>query len=263
MNSTPSSKIILEANNLDFFYNLDYFKSESFRGQFIELFQNPLDFFTDNSVPHWVIKDASFKIHKGDRVGIIGTNGAGKTTLCRCLAGMLVPNSGSLSLSGSCRPIFNTGVGVLPELTGRENAELLTTFIYPYLNKREVNDLVTESLIFSELKEFVDVPYRNYSKGMQTRLFLSVVSARPSDLLIFDEVFDGADEFFQKKIGKRFLDLMDQSGAIVFVSHTPDQIRDICNRVMVLHEHKIYFDGNVEQGIELYQNLNLQSPNQQ
>jgi ABC-type polysaccharide/polyol phosphate transport system ATPase subunit len=254
-NSTQSGRLIFQTKNLNFFYNLDFFRKGSFRDKFIDTLTNPLSLFNDNSVPHWVLRDVSLKIHEGERVGILGVNGTGKTTLCRCLAGMLTPASGELTMHGDCRAIFNTTVGLLPELTGRENAFLLSTLIYPELSKTEVNSLVEESLVFSELSDFVDVPYRNYSKGMQTRLFLSIISSRPSDLLIFDEVFDGADEFFQDKIATRFLNLMKNSGAVVFVSHVAEQIERTCTRVIVLHKEKVCFDGPVSEGIKFYRSI--------
>lgn len=257
MNSTPSSDLVLKAENLHFLYQIDFFRKATLRDKFIDILSNPLETLTEKTEPKWIVKNASFEIKRGERVGILGVNGAGKTTLCRCLAGMLVPESGQLTLNGECRPIFNTSIGIYPDLTGRENAAILSKLIYPDLPNEELELMVEDILDFSELKEFVDVPFRNYSKGMQTRLFLSIVSARPSDLLIFDEVFDGADEFFQKKIANRFLSIMEQSGAVIFVSHIPEQIERTCNRVMVMHEHGIYFDGDVQEGIKKYRELDL------
>lgn len=262
MNSTANSRLIFKAKDLSFFYNIDYYRKSTFRDKFIDLVANPLSFLTEKSNPHWVLRDVNFEIREGERVGILGVNGVGKTTLCRCLAGMLVPESGQLVMNGECRPIFNSTVGILPELTGKENAYLLAKLIYPELNNKEVETLVSESLDFSELNEFIDVPYRNYSKGMQTRLFLSIVSSRPSDLLIFDEVFDGADEFFQKKIADRFLILMEKSGAVVFVSHITEQIQKTCSRVIVLHDERVCFDGDVEEGIKFYRETNIKKKNQ-
>jgi ABC-type polysaccharide/polyol phosphate transport system ATPase subunit len=254
--SNSSERLIFQTKNLNFFYNLDFFRKGSFRDKFIDTVKNPLSLFIDSSVPHWVLRDVSLEVREGERVGILGVNGTGKTTLCRCLAGMLTPESGQLSMHGSCRAIFNTTAGLLPELTGRENAYLLSKLIYPELSSKEISELVEESLTFSELSDFVDVPYRNYSKGMQTRLFLSIISSRPSDLLIFDEVFDGADEFFQEKIADRFLALMNNSGAVVFVSHVAEQIERTCTRVIVLHHERICYDGPVAEGIKYYRSIN-------
>src|SRR5690606_40243843 len=174
-----------------------------------------------------VLKGIDLKLNRGDRLGILGVNGSGKTTLCRCISGMYVPTKGTININGEVRSIFDTSVGIIPELTGRENAYLLSRFIFPHISKEERKRIVEEALDFTELGHFLDTPYRTYSKGMQARLSLSIISSKPTDLLILDEVFDGADEFFQAKISKRVLDMIHNSGSVIFVSHSPDQVIQI------------------------------------
>ena len=105
---------------------------------------------------------------------------------------------------------------------------------------------------FSELGKYMDVPFKLYSKGMRARLFLSLISSRPSDLLILDEVFNGADHFFSEKITRRVKDLILKSGAVLFVSHSHELVNEVCNRVLVFDNRKIIFDGSPADGIEFY-----------
>ena len=125
--------------------------------------------------------------------------------------------------------------------------------MYPSESNRKA--LVEEALIFSELGQFLDIAYKFYSKGMQARLCLSLVSSKPCDVIILDEVFDGADIFFREKLSKRILKMIKESGAALFVSHSPEQVHEVCNRVILLDGGKIIFDGDVITGIERYRAL--------
>jgi ABC-type polysaccharide/polyol phosphate transport system ATPase subunit len=163
---------------------------------------------------------------------------------------MFEPDSGQIFRNSQVRAIFDTSLGVLPELTGRENAFLLAHFLYP--GHTEMKALVEESLAFSGLEEFADAPYRVYSNGMKARLFLSIISSQPAGLLILDEVFDGADVFFQKQIESRILRMVQNSDAVIFVSHNEEQILKVCDRVLVLHGGHIIFDGQPESALRYY-----------
>src|SRR5262249_15637671 len=156
------------------------------------------------------------------------------------------PTSGKVTVRGRTRAIFDTSVGIFPELTGRENARILVQFMYPD-EYRQHDEIIEESLEFSELGKFVDMPFKMYSNGMQARLCLSLVSAVAPDLLILDEVFDGADKFFRAKISGRVVRLIEDSGAVIFVSHSMDQLAKVCTRVIYLRENKLFFDGDPKQ----------------
>ncbi len=260
MNSISDSKNILEIQNLNMFFELDYHYIASVREKFIQAVQSPIDFFSNTADKLHVLKNINLTLKHGDRLGIVGVNGSGKTTLCRCIAGMYTPDQGIIRTSGDVRAIFDTAVGILPELTGRENAYLLSRFLFPQLNTQAREEIVLNALNFTELGHFLDTPYRTYSKGMQTRLSLSLISSLPTDLLILDEVFDGADEFFQKKIAKRVLDMINKSGSVIFVSHGPDQIMQACNRAILLSDGKIAYDGSPEEVIKRYKLLHSFKP---
>lgn len=255
MNSSLSSEKIASIKNVNLVYKIDHFKNQSVRDLFINFINSPLDALHSKEKYYHVLKDINFEIHRGERVGILGINGAGKTSLCRCIAGMIQPNEGKIEVNGEIRAIFDTAVGIVPELTGKENAEVISVLLYPEIDFTERKRIVSESLEYSELGEFIDVPYLKYSKGMQTRLSLSLVSAKGCDLLILDEVYDGADIFFQEKVSKRVLKMIEDSGAVIFVSHSLDQIEKVCNRLIVLNSAQIVYDGNVSEGIRIYRNL--------
>jgi ABC-type polysaccharide/polyol phosphate transport system ATPase subunit len=256
MNSTTTfndKEVVVELEKLNMLFRIDYHPSNSFRDQFTKLLSHPYNFFFQEKERLHVIKDLDLKIYKGDRLGILGVNGAGKSSLCRCISGMYTPYSGKLKVNGNVRAIFSTGIGVLPELTGRENARLIARLLYE--PEIDIDKVVEDALEFSELNNFVDTPFKYYSKGMQARLFLSVVSARPSDILILDEVFEGADAYFSQKIAKRLMDMMEQSKAVIFVSHTEEHLRQACNKLIVLNNNILDYEGDVEGGLAHYRNI--------
>jgi ABC-type polysaccharide/polyol phosphate transport system ATPase subunit len=247
------SDLILSVEKLNLVFRLNVHRSWTLRQGFARLLSDPFKALHPEYDRFHVLRDVKLDVRKGERVGIIGLNGAGKTTLCRCITGTFQPTSGRVNIAGPIRAIFNTQVGVQPELTGRENAEILAQFIFP--EESDLHDLVEEALEFSELGRFADVPYKNYSNGMQARLCLSLISARPAHLLILDEVFDGADVFFREKIADRIMKTIKASGAVLFVSHSSDQIEKVCTRVIVLHHGVIVFDGPTREGLKFFETL--------
>ncbi len=246
------SNLVAKGENVSLHFELQHYFQNSLRDKFISAVRNPIDTFFGEKEILKILDGISFEIKKGDRLGIIGVNGTGKTTLCRCLVGMYKPQKGKIEVNGTVRGIFDTSTGIMPELTGRENAYLLARLFYPKL--RDLTSIVEEALEFSELGHFADIQFKQYSKGMQSRLALSIISSVPADLLMLDEVFDGADVFFQTKIAERMKNLIQKSGAVVFVSHSAKQVEKLCNRVMILDKGKILFDGPVDQGLKIYLN---------
>jgi ABC-2 type transport system ATP-binding protein len=253
MPETLVSEPILRVQNLNIRFQANVHCPRTWRDVFIQFLMGPLSFFRNDTEPFFACRDISFDIHRSDRIGLLGVNGAGKTTLCRCIAGYYQPTSGHVKKNGEIRALFDVALGIQPELTGRENASLLAELLYA--GDKDIKNLTAEALQFSELGPSLDKPFKFYSRGMQTRLGLSLSAIRPSDLLILDEVFDGADMFFRDKISARMLDVVHQSGAVIFVSHSVEQIRKVCNRVVVLQNGSIIFDGAVEEGLQCYENL--------
>lgn len=225
-------------------------RSTTIRDVFVRTLSRPFETLFKAPQMLELIDDLNLQVRRGERVALMGVNGVGKTSLCRAIAGFYRPTAGSIRVNGEQRAIFDTMVGIYPELTGRENAEILTDFLYPKLKDRTAK--LKEALEFSELGEFLETPFKYYSNGMQARLCLSVLTMEPTDLLILDEVFEGADQFFREKIAARVLKMIRDSGAVIFVSHSEDQLRRVCNRAVVLNNGRVGFDGGLEDGFAYY-----------
>lgn len=248
-----SKNNILSVKNLSISYEPTYYRSRTLRDVFVNAITHPGEFIFKSKDRLTVLHNISFDVKAGEIVGIIGVNGAGKTSLCRYLAG--IHPSKDVKTTGDVRAVFDTNIGVFPDLTGRENARLLVELLYPALIKEEKIKLMEEAIVFSDIKEFIDTPFKNYSRGMKARLYLALVTARPCDLLVLDEVFGGTDIFFTEKISMRVKQLISRSGAAIMVSHSAEEIQSYCNRVIILSENKIIFDGEVEEGIKRYLEL--------
>ncbi len=255
MNSTSTSDVILTIQNLDITYKSSLFHGRSLRDTFTEALSSPLKFLMRRPKNLELLKNISFELKKGDRLALIGVNGCGKTSLCRAIAGMHGTQD-KIKVNGEVRAIFNTNVVIQPELSGIENANILVNLLHTKYSKKERQEIVDESLQFSGLGEFKYSAFKYYSKGMKARLFLSIVSAKPCDLLILDEVFDGADEFFNEKISTRIKNTIEDSSAVIFISHSSHLIKEVCNRAIVLDQNKISFDGSPDDAVALYKKLN-------
>lgn len=184
-----------------------------------------------------VLDDISFHVNKGEVVGIVGKNGAGKSTLLKIIAGVLKPTSGQVDVHGNVVPMLELGSGFDSELSGRENI-FLNGAILGY-SKDFLESKYNEILEFSELGHFIDMPIRNYSSGMMMRLAFSVATMVRPEILIVDEILAVGDAGFQNKSKARMLELMGGGTTVLFVSHSIDQIEEMCDRVIWLENHKI------------------------
>lgn len=191
----------------------------------------------DHTIFIQALKNITLKLNEGDRVGLIGHNGSGKSTLLRTLAGIYTPTSGERIVNGSTRALFELGVGIDHELSGRENISRLAR-LYGFPIKRVEED-VTEIENFSGLGGYLDLPVRSYSSGMQLRLIFSISTLYPSDILLIDEVFGVGDENFQEKAKKRMNDMINKSKIVVIASHSKDIINKFCNKIIKLESGSI------------------------
>ena len=198
----------------------------------------------------WALKNVSFNVAKGEVVGIIGKNGAGKSTLLKIISGILKPTEVSVSCSGIIVPMLELGSGFDHDLTGRENI-FLNGAILGY-SKEFVEDKFEEILEFSELGRFIDVPIRNYSSGMLMRLAFSIATVVNPEILIVDEILAVGDTDFQEKSKARMMELMSGGTTVLFVSHSMDQIREMCNRVIWLDGGKIKMIGETKEVCDRY-----------
>ena len=193
----------------------------------------------------------SFEVKKGERVGIIGHNGAGKSTLLKLISRITAPTEGSISLNGRVASMLEVGTGFHGELTGRENIYMNGAILG--MTKKEIDAKIESIIDFSECREFIDTPVKRYSSGMYVKLAFSVAAHLDSEIVIMDEVLAVGDVNFQQKCLNKMRDISLQEGrTILYVSHNMNTIRQLCDRVIVLNHGKLIFDGDVEEGIEIY-----------
>ncbi|MBR2821991.1 MAG: ABC transporter ATP-binding protein [Clostridiales bacterium] len=193
----------------------------------------------------------SFEVKKGETLGVIGRNGAGKSTMLKVISGILKPTEGSVVTRGSVVPMLELGSGFDMDLTGRENI-FLNGAILGYSEeflKAKYDDIVA----FSELGQFIEVPIRNYSSGMLARLAFSIASMVEPEILIVDEILSVGDASFQEKSRARMMELMGGGGTVLFVSHTMDQIREMCGRALWLEQGRVKMIGLADEVCDAYQ----------
>ena len=199
----------------------------------------------------WALKDLNFEIKKGDRVGIIGHNGAGKSTLLKILSGITTPTEGNIKINGRISSLLEVGTGFHPEMTGRENIYLNGAILG--MKKSEINKKIDEIIEFSGIKEHIDTPVKRYSSGMYVRLAFAVAAHLDSDILIADEVLAVGDAAFQKKALGKMNELSSGEGrTVLFVSHNMAQVKNLCNKGIVLNHGSIEKKGTVDECIDLY-----------
>lgn len=199
----------------------------------------------------WALKNVSFTVRPGEVLGIIGRNGAGKSTILKVISGILKPTEGSVSVRGNIVPMLELGSGFDFDLTGRENI-YLNGSILGY-SRHFLDEKYDEIVSFSELGEFIEMPIRNYSSGMMMRLAFSIATVVNPEILIVDEILAVGDEAFQRKSRQRMLELMGGGTTVLFVSHSLDQIREMCDRVLWLDHGQIKMLGETKEVCDAYQ----------
>lgn len=203
----------------------------------------------------WALKDISFDIQQGDRVGIIGRNGAGKSTLLKILSRITEPTSGRVSIKGRVASLLEVGTGFHPELTGRENIYLNGAILG--MSKAEIKSKFDEIVAFAEVEKFLDTPVKRYSSGMYVRLAFAVAAHLEPEILIVDEVLAVGDAQFQKKCLGKMEEVGKEGRTVLFVSHNMAMISNLCQKGIMLESGKISTQGEVSKVIQqYYQNSN-------
>ena len=197
------------------------------------------------------LEHVSFTVRKGETLGLIGRNGAGKSTLLKVISGILKPTDGTVACHGNVVPMLELGSGFDMDLNGRENI-FLNGAILGY-SEEFLKSKYEEIVAFSELGQFIEVPIRNYSSGMLARLAFSVASVVNPEILIVDEILSVGDAGFQEKSRKRMLELMGGGTTVLFVSHSLDQIREMCGRVIWLEHGQVKASGRAEEICNAYE----------
>ena len=190
------------------------------------------------------LDDVSFDLEKGKTLGLIGSNGAGKSTTLKLISGILKPTSGSIVTKGNIVPMLELGAGFDLELTGKENI-YLNGAILGY-SKQYLESKYDEIVDFAEIREFIDMPIRNYSSGMMARLAFSIASVVQPEILIVDEILAVGDAAFQEKSYKRMKELMSGGATVLFVSHDIEKIEEMCDKVIWLDHGKVVKEGKAK-----------------
>ena len=191
-----------------------------------------------------------FDVILGDCVGLFWLIGSGNRTMLKCIAGVLKPTKGSVSIRGSVAPLIELGAGFDIDLTGRENVFLNGALLGR--SRKMMQDVFDDIVEFSELHEFMDVPVKNYSSGMLSRLAFSIATSGEADILIVDEVLSVGDFRFQEKCQERIHRMMDKGTTVLFVSHSIEQVREICNKVVWLESGKVRMKGDAAEICDVY-----------
>lgn len=241
---------VIEFKHVTKYFNIYQNKSNSIKEQFLNKVLNRNKLEVEQM---FVLNDASFKIEKGQTVGIIGENGTGKSTSLKLISNILKANSGEISVQGKISSLLEVGVGFQPDLSGRENIYLYGSILG--LSKAEIENQYDEIVEFSELERFMDTPVKNYSSGMYMRLAFAVAINVDPDILLFDEVLSVGDSNFQKKCINKILDFKRRGKTIVYVSHDMSTVSRICDKVIFIKRGGHILEGPTERMIGLYMKL--------
>jgi lipopolysaccharide transport system ATP-binding protein len=208
------------------------------------------DTFNPSREEFWALKDVSFEIKQGDRIGIIGRNGAGKSTLLKIVSRIVEPTNGKISIKGRVASLLEVGTGFHPELTGRENIFLNGAILG--MSKAEIKRKFDEIVAFAEVEKFLDTPVKRYSSGMYVRLAFAVAAHLEPEILIVDEVLAVGDATFQKKCLGKMGEVAESGRTIIFVSHSMQAVRRLCSRAIYLERGVLKNISSVEDAIEIY-----------
>ena len=232
--------LIIKVDHVSMKFNLGIEKGFSLKQGFVDMFKKKEKINND----FWALKNINFDVEKGEVVGFIGSNGAGKSTLLKVIAGVMKPTKGKVSVYGNICPMIELGAGFDSQLTARENI-YLNGAVMGY-SKEFINFKFDEIVSFSELNEFLDVPIQNFSSGMIARLAFSIATVVDPEILIVDEILSVGDMAFQKKSEEKMLNMINGGTTVLFVSHSIDQIRNMCNKVVWIEKGEVQAIGGKE-----------------
>lgn len=240
------AKPALEIDHVSMRFNLSTEKVDNIKEYIIKLVKNQLMF-----QEFWALRDISFKVEKGDRVGIMGMNGAGKSTLLKIISGVMKPSEGSVTVRGKIAPLLELGAGFDKQYTGAENIYLYGAMLG--YSKELIDEKYKEIVKFSGLGDFIHVPIKNYSSGMRARLGFSVATVVEPEILILDEVLSVGDARFRRKCERRLTSMFDKGVTVLFVSHSVQQILRMCNKAILLEDGQLIAEGDTRDVVSFYE----------
>lgn len=247
---------MIRLNNIGMRFNLGVEKDNTLKMMFIRLFDKKKRV---KKTEFWALKNVTFEVEKGDVVGLIGSNGAGKSTLLKVVSGVMKPTEGTVEVDGVISPMIELGAGFDGDLTARENI-FLNGAILGY-SKEFLLEKFDEIVEFSELKDFLDVPVKNFSSGMIAKLAFSISTIVNPEILIVDEILSVGDIKFQEKSKNKMMSMIKGGTTVLYVSHSLQSIKELCNKVVWLEHGKIVMIGEAEEVCNAYYDKQLKSDN--
>lgn len=239
-------KVALRVENVSMKFNLSAEKVNDLKDYVIKFLKRQLRY-----QEFWALRNVSFELNEGDRLGILGFNGAGKSTLLKVIAGVLKPTEGKVTKRGTIVPLLELGAGFDSQYTGAENIYLYGAVLG--YSKEFIDEKYDEIVKFSELGDFINVPLKNYSSGMKARLGFSIATVVEPDILIVDEVLSVGDAKFRKKSEKKIMSMFDKGVTVLFVSHSLEQIKRLCDKAILLEKGQIIAAGTVKEVSAIYE----------
>ena len=237
---------MIRIKNVSMKFNMDIEKDFSIKQAFINLFTGK----KKKNEYFWALKNVTFSVNKGDVVGLIGSNGAGKSTLLKVVSGVMKPTSGKVEVDGVISPMIELGAGFDMNLTARENI-YLNGAILGY-SKKFLDSKFDEIVEFSELKDFLDVPVKNFSSGMTAKLAFSIATIVEPEILIVDEILSVGDLRFQEKSKNKMMEMIKGGTTVLYVSHSLESIKDLCNKVVWLDHGQVVKMGDTKEICDEY-----------
>ena len=237
--------VMIDVNDVSMLFNLSKERVDNIKEYLIRVAKRQLQF-----DEFWALKNVSFQIEKGDSLGVIGLNGSGKSTLLKVVSGILKPTSGTVITNGNVAPLIELGAGFDADLSARENIFLngaILGYTHEYMEER-FDDIIR----FAELEQFVDVPVKNFSSGMTARLGFAIATMNVPDILIIDEVLAVGDFKFQEKSFARMKSIIDSGATVLFVSHSIQQVQQMCNKALWLEHGQVRMFGDAQEVCAAY-----------
>ena len=242
---------IIVINHVSMMFNIASEQLNSLKEYFIKIAKRELHF-----KKFMALEDIDFVVNRGEQYGIVGTNGSGKSTLLKIIAGVMEPTKGRVAIGGTIAPLIELGAGFDMDLTARENIYLNGALLG--YNKSFIDERFDSIVDFAEVRDFLDMPMKNYSSGMVARVAFAVATATIPDILIVDEALSVGDFLFQQKCEQRIRELVDEHGTtLLFVSHSIDQVERVCNKAVWIEKGHMRAIGDVNEVCAQYRNLNV------
>ncbi len=244
--ATDAEEYAIEVEDVSMIFNIASEVLTNLKEYFIKVMKHELFFKEFRALNH-----VSFKVRRGEVVGLVGTNGSGKSTMLKCIAGVLEPSEGNITVRGNIAPLIELGAGFDPELTARENIYLNGALLG--YTKQFIDDHLQDIIDFAELQNFMDMPLKNYSSGMVARIAFAIATVTEPDVLIVDETLSVGDVFFQEKCEARIRSFIESGHVtVLFVSHSIEQVERICTRAVWIEKGQQRMDGPVDEVCRAY-----------